>query len=256
MNNFNRIEQGDCLELMKFIPDNSIDLILCDPPYGTTKNRWDSVIPLDLMWEQFIRITVNRGAIVIFSQMPFTAILGASNIEMLKYEWIWVKRNSTGFLNCKFAPLKSHENILVFSKSVAGQVKDKERAMYYTPQMMPGKPYKTKREGKSISKNYCNSAKLTNTVCDGLRYPKDILEFNSEIGLHPTQKPVDLLRYLIRTYTDEGAVVLDPCMGSGSTVIAAIRENRAYIGFEKDERFFRISDERINKELNGTERLA
>lgn len=202
----NRIYNEDCLDGMKRIPDGSIDCIVCDLPYGTTKNPWDSIIPLDELWAQYKRIIKERGSVVLFSQMPFTAVLACSNLEMLKYEIIWEKDNSTGFLNCNFAPLKKHENILVFSKSSACFVKNKDDAMVFNPQMESGgKPYVIHRNGMGSTNYDYKHFRRVSTISNGDRYPVDILSFTRDKDkLHPTQKPVDLIRYLIRTYTNSG----------------------------------------------------
>ena len=226
---------GDCLELMKNIPDKSIDMILCDLPYGTTRNKWDSVIPLDKLWEQYSRIIKDNGAIVLFSQMPFTAELVHSNLNLFKYEWIWQKENGTGFLNAKKMPLKIHENIEIFYK----------KTPTYNPQMRKGfKPY-SQMSGRGSS-NYGEQIRVQ-TINDGERYPIDIIEFKRDKEkLHPTQKPVALLEYLIKTYTNEGGAVLDNCMGSGSTGVACVNTNRNFIGIELSEEYFNIAKERIN----------
>ena len=226
---------GDCLELMKDIPDKSIDMILCDLPYGTTKNKWDSVIPLEELWTQYNRIIKDDGAIALFSQMPFTASLVNSNIKMFRYEWIWEKDNGTGFLNANKMPLKIHENIEIFYK----------KTPVYNPQMRTGfKPYKTFSGRKTT--NYGDFDRVE-TKSSGERYPIDIIKFKKDSGLHPTQKPVALLEYLIKTYTNEGATVLDNCMGSGSTGVACVNTNRNFIGIEIDETYFDIAKERIEK---------
>lgn len=226
---------GDCLELMKNIPDESIDMILCDLPYGTTKNKWDSVIPLEELWMQYKRIIKDDGAIALFSQMPFTASLVNSNIKMFRYEWIWEKDNGTGFLNANKMPLKIHENIEIFYK----------KTPVYNPQMRTGfKPYKTFTGRKTT--NYGDFDRVE-TKSNGERYPIDIIKFKKDSGLHPTQKPVALLEYLIKTYTNEGDVVLDNCMGSGSTGVACINTDRNFIGIELDEKYFNIAKERIEK---------
>lgn len=231
------LRQGDCLELMKDIPDKSIDMILCDLPYGTTRNKWDCAIPLDKLWEQYERIIKDTGAIVLFSQTPFTQILGVSNIKLLKYEWIWEKDNGTGFLNAKKMPLKIHENILVFYKKLPT----------YNPQMRTGfKPYTCKQGSGSSNWNYNENFGGYVTENNGERYPIDIIEFKKDSGLHPTQKPVALLEYLIKTYTNEKETVLDNCMGSGSTGVACLNTNRNFIGIELDENYFNIAKERIN----------
>jgi len=246
----NRIYNMDCLEGMKSIPDGSIDCIICDLPYGTTRNQWDSVIPLDKLWEQYERIIKPNGAIVLFSQQPFTSVLVASNLPMFKYEWIWEKRTSTGHLNSKFAPLKKHENICVFSKAAASYVKDASKAMTYNPQWQKGKPYQSMNT--PLGKNY--DSKWDNpqlTIQDGEHYfPKDIIKFNrdrDEERLHPTQKPVELLEYLIRTYSNEEDTILDNCMGSGTTAVACIKENRNFIGFELNEEYVNAAEQRIEE---------
>ena len=227
---------GDCLEIMKDIPDKSIDMILCDLPYGTTKNKRDSVIDLNELWTGYERIIKDNGAIILFSQMPFTAELTHSNLKLFKYEWIWEKDNSTGFLNAKKMPLKIHENILVFYKKLPT----------YNPQMRTGfKPYKCKQGRHSTNYGAYEQGHITES--NGERYPIDIIEFKKDSGLHPTQKPVALLEYLIKTYTNEGDVVLDNCMGSGSTGVACVNTNRDFIGIEKDEKYFNIAKERIEK---------
>lgn len=245
----NNIYNMDCLEGIKQIPDATVDAIICDLPFGTTKNPWDSVIPLDALWEQYKRIVKQRGAIVLFSQQPFSAALIMSNPTMFKYEWIWEKDNGTGHLNSKFAPMKKHENILVFSKSAACFVKNADDAMFYHPQKVAGKPY-TQKSGRP-SNNYdaanCHSVVTENK---GERYPTDILKFNRDKDkIHPTQKPVELIRYLIRTYTEVGGVVLDNTIGSGTTAIAALRERRSYIGFELNREYFDKAQQRIREEL-------
>lgn len=243
----NKIYLGDCLDLMPQIQDQSIDMVLCDLPYGTTKNNWDSIIPLDKLWVQYERIIKPDGAIVLFSQQPFTSMLVMSNPKMFKYEWIWAKENGTGFLNANHAPLKIHENILVFGKGATSPTK-KSVSMTYNPQKTKGKPY-TAVQGYSGS-NYSPTVGNV-TVSDGMRYPSDIIKFNRDKEkYHSTQKPVELGRYLIRTYTNENDVVLDNTMGSGSTIVAAIKEKRQYIGIEKDEHYFEIAKQRIKNETS------
>lgn len=230
---------GDCLELMKNIPDKSIDMILCDLPYGTTRNKWDSTISLDKLWEQYERIIKDNGVIALFSQMPFTAELVHSNLNLFKYEWIWKKDNGTGFLNAKKMPLKIHENIEIFYKKLP----------MYNPQMRTGfKPYSVK-QGRHSS-NYGNYEEGHLTISGGERYPIDVIKYKKDSGFHPTQKPVALLEYLIKTYTNENDLVLDNCMGSGSTGIACINTNRNFIGIEIDEHYFKIAKERIEKEID------
>lgn len=244
-----RIYNTDCLLGMRDIPDQSIDAIICDLPYGTTRNAWDSVVPLQPLWKEYERIVKDRGAIVLFSQMPFSAILVASNPRLFKYEWIWQKENATGFLNCHFAPLKVHENILVFSKSAAAFVRDKSNAMNYHPQMRPGKAYSAKQGTPTTNYDITHMREPVMIHNKAERYPLDVIKFNRDTNrLHPTQKPVDLVRYLIRTYTESGEVILDNCMGSGTTAIAAMRENRHFIGFETDKKYYEIAQQRIAQE--------
>ena len=232
-----KIYNEDCLEGMKRIPDGSVDAIICDLPYGTTRNAWDSVIPLDKLWEQYKRIAKKNAAICLFAQTPFDKVLGCSNLEWLKYEWIWEKEMGTGFLNAKKMPLKNHENILVFYRELPT----------YNPNMRQGfEPYKCKAGDKST--NYCNYENVV-TISDGVRYPLTVLNYNRDSdSFHPTQKPVDLLRYLIRTYSNEGDTILDNCMGSGTTAVACIREKRHFIGFELNKEYFDKACKRIDAE--------
>lgn len=227
--------EGDCLQLMREIPDASVDMILCDLPYGTTQNKWDSIIPLDALWREYKRIA--KGAIVLTAQTPFDKVLGASNLSMLRYEWIWEKPKATGHLNAKRAPMKAHENILVFYST--------QRA--YNPQKTPGKPYKGSGGG-SKQDNYGDFAAVREGSEDGSRYPRSVVQFKHEIKpVHPTQKPVALMEYLIRTYTDEGMIVLDNCMGSGTTGVACANTGRRFIGMERDPHYFDIACERVEK---------
>jgi site-specific DNA-methyltransferase (adenine-specific) len=227
---------GDCLELMKDIPDGSIDMILCDLPYGTTRNKWDSVVPFGALWDQYKRIIKENGAILLFAQPPFDKVLGSSNIKMLKYEWIWEKDNATGFLNANKMPLKKAENILVFYN----------KPPTYNPQKTAGKPYKCKQGSGSSSWNYNEKQGGYLTENSGDRFPTNIIKFNRDKSkYHPTQKPVALLEYLVKTYTNPGDLVLDNCMGSGSTGVACINTGRRFIGMELDQGYFDISVNRI-----------
>lgn len=235
----NRIYQRDCIEGMRMLPDKSIDMILCDLPYGTTRNKWDSVIPLDEMWAQYERIIKDNGAIVLTAQTPFDKVLGASNLKLLRYEWIWQKDAGTGFLNAKKMPLKDHENVLVFYK----------KTPTYNPQMTDGKAYTTKKahHGSNYGKDVVDEVV---TVNEGKRYPKTVQKFNRDKDkVHPTQKPIDLFAYLIRTYTNEGEIVLDNCMGSGTTAVAAVRTNRRFIGFELESEYIEIANKRLDNEI-------
>lgn len=229
----------DCFEGMSRIDDKSIDMILCDLPYGTTKNKWDKKIPFEPLWKEYKRIIKDDGAIVLFSQQPFTSALIQSNPKLFKYEWIWEKNNGTGFLNVHHAPLKCHENIVVFSKGQAAPSKNGSgNKMVYHPQMEEGgKPYKTV-SGKKGHSNYGQYHNVV-SVSDGKRYPRDVVRFPIDRNkIHPTQKPVALCEYLIRTYTDPGDIVLDNCAGSGTTLLAAENTGRRYIGFESNKEIY------------------
>ena len=246
-----KLLQGDCLELMKDIPDKSIDMILCDLPYGTTKNEWDKPISLPLLWEQYERIIKDDGAIVLFAQQPFTAQLVMSKPELYKYNWIWKKNKYANFLNVRYQPGKLTEDICVFGKM--GCSYTPKGNMKYHPQMAKGEPYKSKYKGnRGASSSVRGDLKQIPIDNKGERYPTNILEFDKEgKSFHPTQKPVDLLRYLIRTYTDEEDYVLDNTMGSGSTGVAAVLEKRSFIGIEKDENYYDIAVKRIEEAENG-----
>lgn len=228
--------RGDCLELMKQIPDNSIDMILCDPPYGSTACKWDSVISFDLMWEQLKRIIKPNGAIVLFGSQPFTSRLICSNIKMFKYEWIWDKKLPSGMQLAKYRPMIRHENIIVFCNGSPN----------YYPIKTPQKERTGKVYSKSESSPLAHDDGKLKTYKD--KNPQSILEFykREKVNLHPTQKPVALLEYLILTYTQEGETVLDFTCGSGSTLIAARNTNRKSVGIEKDDHYFEIAKQRIS----------
>lgn len=233
--------QGDCLELMKDIPDESVDMVLCDLPYGTTRNKWDHVIPFEPLWEQYRRICKRNAAIVLFSQQPFTTALASSNLRDFRYEIVWKKSQATGYLNANRMPMKIHENILVFYRRLP---------VYHPQKTAGGKPYRT--DGRGASQNYGCRKRTTSINTDGTRYPVDVIHFpacntSTEKPVHPTQKPVPLLEYLIRTYTDEGAVVLDNCMGSGSTGVACVNTGRDFIGMDLDTEYFDIAKRRIKQ---------
>lgn len=223
---------GGCLELMKEIPDQSVDMVMCDLPYGTTANKWDSVIHLPSLWSEYRRMC--KGAIVLTAAQPFTSAVVVSNLAEFKYQWVWEKPQGTGFLNAHKQPLRSTEDILVFYASQPT----------YNPQKTFGhKPYKaTKHSG---SDNYRAFDRGSNGSDDGSRFPTTVLKYGSEKGLHPTQKPVQLMEYLIKTYTNEGMTVLDNCMGSGTTGVACVNTNRNFIGIERDDAYFKICEERI-----------
>lgn len=247
------LTNANCLEAMQQIADHSIDLILTDLPYGTTRNKWDTLIPLDRLWSEWRRIITPRGAIVLFAQCPFDKVLGNSNLPWLRYEWIWVKEQGTGHLNAPYAPMKQHETILVFSPAAASHTG--KPTMIYNPQYRKGKAYRTKAH-ISTSRNYDHKhQRPVGTDNDGNHYyPLDVLRYSRDKDkLHPTQKPIALLRYLIRTYTDPDMTVLDCCAGSGSTCIAATQEHRHYIAFELDPDIYQMARKNIyNHTAQGT----
>jgi site-specific DNA-methyltransferase (adenine-specific) len=228
---------GDCLERMKEIESGSVDMILTDPPYGTTACKWDSIIPLEPMWGQLKRIIKPNGAIVMTASQPFTSILTCSNLPMFRYDWVYDKPAGTGFFNAKKMPLRNHESILVFYS----------RLPTYNPQKTQG--HKRKTAVKKVVYSECYGKAFKKTSYDSTeRYPRSIQRFNSEkqkSNLHPTQKPAALMEYLIKTYTNENETVLDFTMGSGSTGVAAKNLNRKFIGIELDEGYFEIAKERI-----------
>lgn len=242
----NKLILGDCLEVMRDIEDESVDLIVADLPYGSTKNAWDCHIPLESLWTHYRRIIKPRGCIALFAQTPFDKVLGASNLPMLKYEWVWEKDGPTGHLNSHFAPMKIHENILIFSKAAACYVKNKSHAMKYFPQKTLTKEINNRYYQPTNSKNYdFKNQKAYISSNNGLKHPTDILKFKRDRGLHPTQKPVAIYEYLLRTYTEEGDLALDNVAGSCPLAIAAMNTNRRFICIEKNEEYFKIGSERV-----------
>ena len=236
--------KGDCLTEMNKIQSKSVDMILCDLPYGTTRNKWDATIPLDKLWEQYNRIIKDNGVIVLTAQTPFDKVLGASNLKMLRYEWIWEKTSATGHLNAKKMPMKAHENILIFYKKLPT----------YNPQKTFGHERKVSKAVHKInSKDSTNYGESVNTTYDSTeRYPRDVVKFKTDkqkSALHPTQKPVALMEYLIKTYTNEGDLVLDNCMGSGTTGVACVNTNRNFIGIEIEDNYYKIAKQRIGGEI-------
>lgn len=228
--------QGDCLERMKEIPGGSVDMVMCDLPYGTTQNKWDSVIPFEPLWVEYKRLLKSSGVVVLTSAQPFTSALVMSQPKAFKYQWVWKKPCGTGFLNAKKQPLRNHEDVLVFYFEQPT----------YNPQFTKGSPYKQKQG--SGSRNYGAVRDEYITVSDGKRYPLTVIEFNQgDTKVHPTQKPVSLMEYLIRTYTNESDTVLDNTMGSGTTGVACMNTNRKFIGIERDEKYFQIAKDRIEK---------
>ena len=229
---------ADCLEVLPTLAGESIHSVLADLPYGTTYCKWDSIIPLDRLWTEYRRLIVGTGALVFTASQPFTTVLIQSNMDWFRYEWIWDKQNPANFANAKRQPLKQHENVVVFSRG---------QSPYY-PQKTPGKP--NHKQGSS-KKNVSETRLISERVADdlsGMKYPKSILEFpkhSSQCGLHPTQKPVDLMVYLVRTYTCAGQTILDNTMGSGTTGAACIQEGRQFIGIESDQTYFDKACQRL-----------
>jgi len=239
---------GDCLEVMKDITSGSIDAIITDPPYGTTACKWDSVIDFTLMWEQLNRIIKPNGAIVLFGSEPFSSALRMSNIKNYKYDWIWDKASATNFVHAKNKPMKQHEMISVFSLGVTIHKGQSDKRMNYYPQGLieiNKKRTKTINSDVSFTKRPSHKSEFISTHTN---YPKTILTFKRDKGFHPTQKPIALIEYLIKTYTNEGETVLDFTMGSGSTGVAAKNLNRNFIGIEQDKKYFEIAQERINND--------
>ena len=259
---------GDCLIEMSKILDRSIDLILCDLPYGTTDrngtenkgaNRilgWDNIIPLDKLWEQYKRVLKPNGVVVLTADQPFTSQLILSNLDWFKYEWIWKKRKTTGFLLANYRPMKCTEDILVFSPAGAAAASRNGRNMTYNPQGLIEKNVKKKNNAKRLGKFLNQPEHLgagnkllheTEYEQKYTNYPSEIIEFGLDKDVvHPTQKPVELMEYLIRTYSNEGEVVLDNCMGSGTTGVACMNTNRNFIGIEKEDNYYKIAEQRIS----------
>jgi DNA modification methylase len=236
MKDFN-LMLGDCLERMKEIESGTVDMILCDLPYGTTCCSWDAVIPFEPLWAEYERVIKPNGAIVLFGAQPFTAVLACSNLKLFKYEWIWEKPAATGFLNAKLQPLRAHENALVFYKSQPT----------YNAQKTYGHERKTAKRKDIGSEHYGKQLNIK-SYDSTERYPRSVQVFSSDkqkSNFHPTQKPVALCEFLIRTYTNDGETVLDNTMGSGTTGVACVNTGRHFIGIEKEEKYFEIAKERI-----------
>lgn len=233
-----QLMQGDCLELMKSIPDASVDMILCDLPYGTTQNKWDSVIPLDLLWAQYKRIC--KGAIVLTAAQPFTSELICSNRRDFCYCWYWRKNRATNVLNAKKMPLRDTEEIVVFN---VGKKVYNPQGLVFAPEQSRNSSRDSDNYGAGTTKKY---------IREYTNYPKQTLEFDVvQKAIHPTQKPVALMEYLIKTYTDDGDVVLDCVMGSGTTGVACVNTGRNFIGIEMDEKYFQIAKDRIEVAANA-----
>jgi site-specific DNA-methyltransferase (adenine-specific) len=245
-----KLLHGDCLEMMEMIPDGSVDMVLCDLPYGTTSSKWDAVIPFDQLWSEYGRIAKRGAAIVLTAAQPFTSVLIASNIEQFRYSWIWRKSRASNQAMAKAQPLRVHEDICVFSDLSAHNAA-KER-MPYNPQDLKYVGKMT-RQGAKITENLGEGrTRKTEYFQEWGDYPKSVLDFASEgKTVHPTQKPVALMEYLIRTYTNEGETVLDNTMGSGTTGVAAANTGRKFIGIERDYKYFAIAQKRIEDALYG-----
>ena len=241
---------GDCLEKLKELEDGSVDMVLTDPPYGTTACKWDAVIPFDLMWEQLKRIIKPNGTIVLFGQEPFSSMLRISNIDEYKYDWIWEKTKAMNFQQAKNSPLRKHENILVFSDGVVGHAIQTKKRMSYNPQ---GTNTCDKFKQRKASTNDAHGYQRLNGEVKGYaqkqeNYPISVIRYGSVHNPpHPTQKPVELMEYLINTYTNEDEMVLDFTMGSGTTGVACKNLNRDFIGIEKDEIYFNLAKKRIEE---------
>ena len=248
-----KLFQGDCLELMNEIPDGSIDMVLCDLPYGTTDCKWDSIIPFEPLWNQYNRVIKQNGAIVLFAAQPFTTKLINSNMKQYRYNWYWKKNNKTGFTFAKYQPMRCIEDICVFYKQAPtynpqGIIEIKEAKRHKRHFIAEDTIYKT----SSLQNEYTQKFK---------NYPTHLLEYANEARngrnrLHPTQKPVALLEYLVKTYTKPGEVVLDNCMGSGSTGVACVNSERRFIGMEKEQKYYEIAKQRINDAVFSLHKLT
>ena len=242
-----KLYQGDCLELMKDIPDNSVNCILCDLPYGNTNCKWDTIIPFEELWKEYKRIRKENTAIILFGVEPFSSYLRISNITEYRYDWIWKKERPTNPLTCRKNPPRYTENISIFYKKLP----------YYNPQKIRRKE-ENKRNNKVLTSYTDNTKRITKSYSElslsgnnDFIYHPNILEFSMERGHHPTQKPTKLLEFLIKTYTNEGDLVLDNTMGSGSTGVACMNLGRKFIGIEKEENYFKIAEERIKEASNN-----
>ena len=244
-----KLLNGDCLELMRDIPDGSVDLILTDPPYGTTQNKWDSVINLEAMWKEVWRVLKPNGACVLFSAQPYTSVLVASQIKYYKYEWVWVKNLKTGNLNARRMPMGGHETLQVFYKKPPAYNPQKRKR---TTEVKSGNKFNSKTSNYGTQKE-----EYLDRQSDEINPDTVLLQFkcvhNSSGKVHPTQKPVDLLEYLIKTYTQENETVLDFTFGSGSTGVACVNTNRSFVGIELDENYFNIAEKRIQETINKKE---
>jgi len=235
---------ADCFDVFPFIEDKSIDAVICDLPYGTTACKWDSILPLDKLWEQYKRVLKDNGLIILTASQPFTSVLTISNIGWFKYEWIWQKNAGSNFATVKYQPFKEHESILIFSKGkhIYNPIMEERAESGKSRVKTKVKPNSNAKEGV-----YGNIKEGTHKIMNELRYPSSIQKFNRERGLHPTQKPIELMEYLIKTYTNEGDIVLDNTMGSGTTNLACIKLNRKSIGIEKEKQYYDVAVRRASE---------
>jgi site-specific DNA-methyltransferase (adenine-specific) len=239
--------KGDCLERMKEIPDGSVDMVLTDPPYGTTSNKWDSVLPFDILWPEYLRVAKPNAAFVFTASQPFTSLLVLSQIKLFRHEWVWIKNRGSNFANTVREPFKEHESVLVFSRG----------KWTYNRQMQErtggGKDLIGKRQKRfTTSENYRQFTRVVESDLPELRVPSSWQKFNTEVGKHPTQKPVALMEYLIKTYTNPNETILDNTMGSGTTGVAAMNLGRKFIGIELDDKYFAIAEERIKQAFDAS----
>lgn len=248
-----KLLNGDCIELLPTIETNSVDTIICDPPFQMTDAEWDVIIPFDFMWKELNRIIKPKGAIVLHTSQPFTSMVVMSNLKKFKHEWIWEKHQGTNPMAAKYAPMKCHESVLVFC----------DGSPNYYPVMEKGKPYGGFKGDKGIGEIYGDNLKSEHRDNpEGTRFPRSVQYFQGEKGFHPTQKPIALMEYLVKTYSKENDVVLDFTMGSGSTGVACVNIGRQFIGIEKDLEYFKICEQRIGeaekvmkKKENGVRRF-
>jgi len=244
---------GDCLEMMKLIPEGSVDMVLCDLPYGTTACAWDSIIPFDQLWAEYRRLLKSSGAVVLTAGQPFTSALVMSNPEWFRYQWVWCKNMPAGFAQAKNKPMTQHEDVLVFSPAKTGHISQCKNRMTYNPQDLTplGKTVKNSKGHRGSAFEARANAK-DSYIQEFTGYPNSVLHFDCQRdGIHPTQKPVALMEYLIRTYTNEGETVLDNTMGSGTTGVACANTGRNFIGIERDDKYFAIAQKRIEDAMYG-----
>lgn len=237
-----KIYHGNCLELLPEIPDNFVDMVMCDLPYSITSNSWDCAIPLDLLWKEYLRIAKENAVFALTASQPFTSILVNSQIKLFRHEWIWIKNRGSNFANTKREPMKEHESVLIFSR---GKWVYNKQMQERSGAGLERSKYNVRFESKST--NYRKFEGREKNIISKLRVPSSWQKFNTEVGLHPTQKPVPLFEYFIKTYTNKGDIVLDNCIGSGTTAVACMNLKRRFIGMEKDEEYVNVARRRIIK---------